>query len=73
MESDRAFAYCCQYFIEDVTGWRFEEEMYNSGLSEREYLSRYFAARIPGEDCYEKLIMKIEEIAAIGAAASIGR
>ena len=35
-----------------------------NGISEREFLSRYFAARIPGEECYEKLYEKIEEISA---------
>ena len=51
------------FYLDEISDWRFEQEMRDSGLNEREYLSRYFAARIPGEDCYEKLIAKIKEIA----------
>jgi len=53
MESDSAFNYCYQYFIEDVTGWRLEEELRErreNGISERYVLSRYMASWIPWEE-----------------------
>jgi hypothetical protein len=52
------------FYLDEISGWRFEQEMRESGLSEREYLSRYFAARIPGEQCYESILEKIEELKA---------
>ena len=66
MESDRAFAYCCQYFIEDVTGWRMEEELRDyeeNGISERYVLSRYMASWIPWESHADRLIARLRELA----------
>ena len=66
MESDRAFAYCCQYFIEDVTGWRMEEEVRDyeeNGISERYVLSRYMASWIPWESHADRLIARIRKFA----------
>lgn len=64
VESDKAFNYCYQYFIEDVTGWRFEEELRErreNGISERYLLSRYMASWIPWEPCADKLIARVRE------------
>lgn len=66
MESDRAFAYCFQYFIEDVTGWHLEEELRErreNGISERYVLSRYMASWIPWEPSADKLIARVREMA----------
>ena len=65
MESDRAFNYCYQYFIEDVTGWRFEEELRErreNGISDRYFLARHMASWIPWEPCADKLIAKVREL-----------
>lgn len=67
MNNDEIYIMLIYFYLDEISDWRFEQEMniaVKNGISEREYLSRYFAARIPGEDCYERLIMKIEEIAA---------
>ena len=66
MKSDRAFAYCCQYFIEDVTSWRFAAELQwlrENGVSERCVLARYMASWIPWEPKADKLIARIRELA----------
>lgn len=66
IKSDRAFAYCCQYFIEDVTGWRFEEELRDyeeNGISTRQVLSRYMASWIPWESHADRLIVRLRELA----------
>ena len=66
MDSDRAFAYSCQYFIEDVTGWRMEEELRErreNGISERYFLSRYMASWIPWEPHADRLIARIRKLA----------
>ena len=62
MNSDKAFAYCCQYFIEEVTDSYFEEylrEKMAQGFTEREVLSEYMAAWIPWEDHADKLIARL--------------
>ena len=66
MKSDRAFSYCCQYFIEDVTGWRIKEELRErreNGVNERYVLSRYMASWIPWEPRADKLIARVRELA----------
>ena len=66
MKSDSAFNYCYQYFIEDVTGWRLEEELRESrenGISERYVLSRYMASWIPWEPYADKLVARVRELA----------
>ena len=66
MESDKAFAYCCQYFIEEVTDSYFVEylrEKLAQGFTEREVLSEYLAAWIPWEDHADKLVVKLREMA----------
>ena len=66
MESDRAYAYCCQYFIEDVTGWRMYEELHDyeeNGINTRRVLVRYMASWIPWEPNAEKLIARLRELA----------
>lgn len=66
MDSDRAFAYSCQYFIEDVTGWRMEEELRErreNGISERYFLSRYMASWIPWEPNADRLIERLRKLA----------
>ena len=65
-KNDRAFNYCYQYFIEDVTGWRFEEELRErreNGISERYFLSHYMASWIPWEPNADKLIARVREMA----------
>ena len=55
-----------QYFIEDVTGWRLEEELRErreNGISERYVLSRYMASWIPWEEYGDKLCERIKEMA----------
>ena len=66
IESNSAFAYCCQYFIEQVTDSYFVEylrEKIAQGLTEREVLSEYLASWIPWEDHADKIVMKIKELA----------
>lgn len=66
MKSDRAFNYCYQYFIEDITGWRIEEELRErreNGISDRYVLSRYMASWIPWEPRADKLIARVRELA----------
>ena len=66
IESDSAFNYCYQYFIEDVTGWRFEEELRErreNGISDRYFLSRHMASWIPWESSADKLIARIRKMA----------
>ena len=62
MTNDDAFKYLIYFYLDEISDWRFEQEMRESTISEREYLSRYFAARIPGEECFEKNMRRIEEI-----------
>ena len=65
LKSDRAFNFCYQYFIEDVTGWRMEEELRElreNGIGERYLLSRYMASWIPWEPCADKLIARVREL-----------
>lgn len=64
MTSDVVYTFLIYFYLDEISDWRFEQEMRDSGLSEREYLSRYFTARISGEGCYEKLKSRIKEIAA---------
>ena len=64
MKNDEAYRYLIYFYLDEISDWRFEQEMRDSGIGEREYLSRYFAARIPGELCYEKIMEKIEELEA---------
>lgn len=64
MTDDAVYTYLIYFYLDEISDWRFTQEMEiaaEKGISEREYLSNYFSARIPGEKCYEKLIMKIEE------------
>ena len=66
MESDSAFAYCCQYFIEDVTGWRMYAELRDyeeNGISTRQVLSRYMAYWIPWEPHADRLIARLRKLA----------
>ena len=64
MTNDDVYTFLIYFYLDEISDWRFDLEMRDSGLSEREYLSHYFAARIPGEDCYEKLIDRISDTAA---------
>ena len=61
MDSDKAFNYCYQYFIEDV--WDLRAEAHDSGTDERLLLARYMASWIPWEPCAERLIAQVRELA----------
>ena len=66
MESDSAFNYCYQYFLEDLTEWRIKKELYEkreNGISERYVLARYMASWILWEPCADKLIKRVRELA----------
>jgi hypothetical protein len=66
IQSDSAFNYCYQFYIEDVTGWRFEAELRErreNGISERYFLAHYMASWIPWEASAEKLIARVRELA----------
>ena len=54
MESDRAFNYCYQYFIDDV--WKMRDET-------REGLAAAMASWIPWELRADKLIARLRELA----------
>ena len=62
MTNDAVFNYLVYFYLDEISDWRLEQEMREAAISEREYLSRYFATRIPGEMCFEKIIQRIEEI-----------
>ena len=67
MTNDAVYTFLIYFYLDEISDWQFEQEMKfaaEKGITERQYLSRYFASRIPGEDCYEKLIAIIKEIAA---------
>ena len=62
MTNDDVYRQLIYFYLDEISDWRFEQEMHASGISEREYLSRYFAARIPGEKCANKILEKIHEL-----------
>lgn len=67
MTNDAVYTSLIYFYLDEISDWRFEQEMKlaaETGTSEREYLSRYFASRIPGETCFEKIMKNIAEIEA---------
>ena len=54
------------FYTDEIDDWHFQEELTEccckNGVSEDTAYAMYFAARIPGEACYEKIMKKIEEI-----------
>ena len=56
------------FYIEELWEKSFQEELverqFKYGISEDEAYAMYFAARIPGETCYDKIMRKMEEIKA---------
>ena len=52
---------CLKYFYLDEIGeWRFQEELeercLSEGISEDTAYAMYFASRLPGEKCFEKIM-----------------
>ena len=56
------------FYIDDLWEESFQEELverqFKYGISEDESYAMYFASRIPGEQHYEKIMEKIEELEA---------
>ena len=62
MTNDDVYRMLIYYYLDEISDWHFEQEMklaLKNGISERAYLSRYFASRIPGEPNSKKMMMKI--------------
>ncbi len=62
VNSDRVYTFLIYFYLDEISAWQFQQEMQSAletGIPEREYLSSYFASRIIGEDCFDKLIRKI--------------
>ena len=56
------------FYMDEIYEESFEEKLTDCCLKchvrEDEAFAMYFASRIPGEDCYERIMKKIEEIEA---------
>jgi len=56
------------FYIDEIWEESFQEKLverqFKYGISEDESYAMYFAARIPGESCYERIMNKIEELEA---------
>ena len=56
------------FYIDELWEESFQEELverqFKYGISEDEAYAMYFASRIPGESCYERIMEKIEELEA---------
>ena len=56
------------YFMDDIDEWSFKEQLtdccYKCKVCEDEAYAMYFASRLPGEKCFDKIMRKIEEIEA---------
>ena len=63
MSNDDVYIMLIYFYLDEISNWHFEQEMRDSSYSEREYLSRYFAARIPGEKCFDRIMEIIEKVA----------
>lgn len=54
------------FYIDELWEESFQEELverqFMYGISEDESYAMYFASRIPGESCYERIMEKIEEL-----------
>lgn len=54
------------FYSDDMEDYLFQEEIAEKcrlkGISEDKAYAMYFAARLPGEKCFEKIMMQIEEI-----------
>lgn len=63
VKNDRAFAYCYQYFIEDVESYEFIEGFLRpkmaQGFTEREAIAEYMAEWIPWEPSREHIVKRI--------------
>ena len=66
MTNDDVYKMLIYFYLDEISDWRFERDMRTAGISERKYLSCYFASRILGETSFEKLMREIEEIEAKG-------
>ena len=64
----RVLWYLKLYYIDEIWEDSFQEELverqFMYGVSEDEAYAMYFAARIPGEEHFERIMEKIEEIEA---------
>ena len=68
LNCDKVFTFLNQYFLEDTSDWLFREYMKNEcekGMTERQVLARYYASWIPWENCADKIIAKVYELANI--------
>ena len=65
MTNDKAYSYCCQYFIDDLIDPAFEEFLcmkIEQGKTEREVIAEYMAAWIPWEENADQLIARVREL-----------
>ena len=66
MTNDKAYSFCCQYFIDDLIDPAFEEFLrtkMDQGQTEREVLAQYMAEWIPWEENADKLVARVCELA----------
>ena len=68
MENDCVYSFLIYYFIEWISDQAFEdyaEEQMKNGITLREIHAEYFAAWIPWEDCADKIVERIHDLAKV--------
>lgn len=66
-DNDEIYKYCLYYYLDEISEYGFQTEMEEAaerGITERQFISEYCAARIPGEEHYDRIMKKISGIAA---------